>query len=135
MSYQYPTPLSFIVVGHAVPKGSKSLYQRHLVESAKAYPAWAEVVAMEALAARTRQRFPVQAGPVAISLAFRFKRPRRPKHPTHHITRPDLDKLVRGMLDPMTGVLWIDDAQVDTILATKHYDDEASSVFVRVTPE
>lgn len=38
-----------------------------------------------------------------------------------HIKRPDLDKLIRGLLDPMTGLVWLDDSQVMHIAMTKTY--------------
>lgn len=38
-----------------------------------------------------------------------------------HIKRPDIDKLVRGILDPLTGVVWHDDSQVCYLTANKCY--------------
>lgn len=36
--------------------------------------------------------------------------------------QPDIDKLVRAVLDALTGVCYDDDAQVVMLLATKQYD-------------
>ncbi len=59
-------------------------------------------------------------GAVAVELHFRLTAPLRSKRklPT---TRPDLDKLVRAVLDALTGVVWRDDSQVVEILAHKSY--------------
>ena len=35
--------------------------------------------------------------------------------------KPDIDKLLRALLDPMTGVVWVDDAQVVTTTMNKSY--------------
>ncbi len=68
-------------------------------------------------------------GPVYLSLVFLFVRP-----PSHRLKsgrlrkgapaypgRPDLDKLVRGVLDGLTGVLFRDDSQVVELDAAKEY--------------
>lgn len=128
-----PAPkLTFMVDGKPEPKGSKSLYQGRLVESAKGYPAWAHAVGMSALAAKRRQRIAQFEGPVTAVLSFHLLRPKQPKNKTHHITKPDLDKLIRGVLDPLTGIVFDDDAQVDTILATKHYVEAEPYVYVQI---
>ena len=50
-------------------------------------------------------------GPVTVHLDFHL--PTLPTRP------PDLDKLVRGALDALTGVVWTDDAQVTRLVAVK----------------
>jgi Holliday junction resolvase RusA-like endonuclease len=40
---------------------------------------------------------------------------------THDTKRPDLDKLIRAILDGITGILIEDDSQVVNITATKQY--------------
>lgn len=61
--------------------------------------------------------------PVAVNLAFRLARPQRPQHDLP-IVPPDLDKLVRAVLDAMTVARVVrDDKQVVQIHATKVYED------------
>lgn len=36
-------------------------------------------------------------------------------------TRPDLDKIVRAVLDALTSAVWYDDSQVVTLMASKDY--------------
>ena len=62
-------------------------------------------------------------GAVQVTVTFHLPRPasvsvRKRPHP---ITRPDLDKACRGIIDPLNGVLIRDDAQVVAIIARKVY--------------
>ncbi|MGI8622680.1 MAG: RusA family crossover junction endodeoxyribonuclease [Solirubrobacteraceae bacterium] len=73
------------------------------------------------------------SGPVAVEVVFFLERPlvhhrgRRRSHPvrgdapTLNATLPDLDKLVRALLDSLTGVVWVDDGQVAQVAAVKRY--------------
>jgi Holliday junction resolvase RusA-like endonuclease len=37
------------------------------------------------------------------------------------VTKPDTDKLIRSVLDALTGIVWTDDSQVVEILARKQF--------------
>jgi crossover junction endodeoxyribonuclease RusA len=91
--------------------------------------------------AKAREGRPLEAGPVSLIAEFRFARP-----PSHYTKtgalragapqapgRPDLDKLLRALLDALTGVAFKDDAQIIDIDATKRYCDPPG-VLVRVAP-
>jgi len=41
-------------------------------------------------------------------------------------TKPDLDNLVKSILDAMNGIVWVDDAQVFSLSARKIYSEEPS---------
>lgn len=56
-------------------------------------------------------------GPIGISISFGIKAPQDTRH--GYPKSPDLDKLVRGVLDALTGVCYGDDSQVVHILAEK----------------
>jgi crossover junction endodeoxyribonuclease RusA len=83
-------------------------------------------------------------GPVAVSLTFRLKRPgshyRSGAHagtlkanaPLVPITRPDIDKLSRAVLDALKGITWGDDSQVVQKVATKRYANPGERVGVDV---
>jgi Holliday junction resolvase RusA-like endonuclease len=62
---------------------------------------------------------PVQ-GAVKVEIDFIFNRPKSVtrEFPT---VAPDLDKLTRAVLDGLTGVAYVDDAQVILIQAVKTY--------------
>jgi Holliday junction resolvase RusA-like endonuclease len=77
----------------------------------------------------------VRHAPVIIALTFYF--PRNKGHfgtgrnagvlkdsaPEHPATRPDVDKLVRAMLDALKGTAYVDDGQVIELHARKLYGD------------
>lgn len=53
----------------------------------------------------------------------------------HHTSRPDLDNLVKTVLDALNGIAWDDDAQVCRMTATKRYETGIGPGFdVEITP-
>ena len=65
-----------------------------------------------------------------VSLSFYFRRPKSHTNskgvlkwnaPLWHTQSPDTDKLVRSILDALTGVVWHDDKQVAFINASKYW--------------
>ena len=56
-------------------------------------------------------------GPIGIRISFGIKPPQNHKHGYPKV--PDLDKLIRGVLDALTDVCYKDDSQVVTIEAEK----------------
>lgn len=106
------------IEGRPAPQGSK----RHLgngimVESSKAVKPWRVDVAW-----RVRGAFLTPFdGPVKLELEFVMPRPKStPKKSTPAaIKRPDLDKLVRAVMDAITGVVVVDDSQIVHLVATK----------------
>src|SRR5262245_54945311 len=61
-------------------------------------------------------------GAVVLTVTFRLPRPvSAPRRVIHHLTKPDLDKLTRNVLDALTGVLYADDKQVVDLHARKRY--------------
>lgn len=112
--------LTFTVPGEAVPQGSKNAYARGnrivLVESSSKLPAWRRTVAVHAKAALLDDGFD---GPVHVRVTFHMRAPHR-RTTTWPTKRPDLDKLVRAILDALTVAgVWADDSQVVTLTARK----------------
>ena len=136
MSHE-PWSMSFTVRGVAVPQGSMRAYPVTrktgkrgvaVTHSASAkLRAWREAIAWSA---RATGAGPI-AGDAAVRLALEFVLPRPRAHydragalkATHrddeHTVRPDLDKLVRAVLDALTGIAYADDAQVMSLIARK----------------
>lgn len=50
--------------------------------------------------------------PVRFTTHFAMGRPKRPKNKEYPIARPDLDNLLKPLLDACNGILWKDDSQV-----------------------
>jgi Holliday junction resolvase RusA-like endonuclease len=113
----------FHVEGAPAPQGSKSYKGKSasgkaiLVESSAALKPWRERVAWAARG----HRVPLIDGPVAVRLMFVMPRPvSTPKTRTPAaVKKPDIDKLIRGILDALTHIAWTDDSRVVSIHAAK----------------
>lgn len=139
--------LTFDVQGDPVPQGSKRVLPTargpRVVESGKGLLPWRQAVAAAAMVAAadrstaggySPEELPLVAeGPVALALTFTLQRPRghygtgrnarklKPSAPWYVPTRPDTDKLLRAVLDALTGVGYRDDAQVAWVRMAKVY--------------
>ena len=83
-----------------------------------ALAAWRAGVALAARQAGARPH----PDAVSIDITFTMVKPRTVKRPEPSVA-PDLDKLIRAVLDGLTAIAYIDDGQVTRILATKEYGE------------
>lgn len=80
---------------------------------------WKAYVAMVAASKGVR----IQEGPLRLSLSFHFVKPKSAKKRVHHIVKPDLDNLIKGVKDALKGIAWMDDSQVVALGAFKSYSE------------
>lgn len=127
---------SFFVAGVPAPKGSTRAWvaggRAVVTEANPQTRPWVALVQDAAL----QEGRPVLARtvPVAVVLEFVLPRPASlPKKVTHHLKKPDLDKLTRAVLDALTGVVWTDDSQVAGVEARKRYPQDGEPTGVTVT--
>ena len=66
-------------------------------------------------------------GPVKVTIKAYFK---HSKKTGWHISRPDLDNVIKAILDGLNGVVFHDDSAVCQIVATKEYGEERVEVQV-----
>jgi len=86
----------------------KFLYKTIIKHSMKNYPIFQEELLQ---------------GPLALTLEFYFPIPKNKKNTIlYHPKRPDLDNLIKFILDVMTDILYKDDAYIYKINAIKCYD-------------
>ncbi|TWS20790.1 RusA family crossover junction endodeoxyribonuclease [Tsukamurella asaccharolytica] len=129
------TTYTVFVPGRPAPQGSKRHVGRGImVESSKAVGPWRAVVA---LTLGENVPAPID-GPVTIRAEFVMPRPKAlPKtKPTPAATKkPDVDKLLRAILDAGTSIAWIDDSQIVDVHATKRIAerDEQPGVALTIT--
>lgn len=123
--------IQFFVEGTPVPQGSmKHIGNGRMIHSrATELATWRALIA---LAAKQAGCTPIDS-PIIISMRFQLKRPKTVKrdHPT---VPPDLDKLVRGVLDGLTNTAYTDDSQVIDIKASKVYS-ETLGVDIEISTE
>ena len=127
---------STFVRGIPAPQGSKSAYirgDRAIVVDAnpKTLKDWRTAVGF---VLQSEWHGPPMDGPLSVELNFALLRPKSvsEKRRLHPTVMPDLDKLVRAVLDALTGIVIVDDALVVELHSTKEYSDEAGvSIFVR----
>ncbi|BCS54755.1 RusA family crossover junction endodeoxyribonuclease [Geobacter sp. SVR] len=146
--------LDFFVPGAPVPKGSAKAFvvkskgsgkPRAVVtqDNGDKQKPWASVISYSALQ-EMRSEKPA-SGPIRLTLYFVMPRVKghyrtgknahllRDEAPLWHVSKPDLDKLVRCVKDALTGVVWNDDSQVcDMPHVLKRYGDYPG---VRITVE
>lgn len=145
------TTIRLRVIGTPITKGSMQVLPRRkfpfsvrtfgellgsvIVTSASthALKAWEKAVRAAAhQAAAGRAPFD---GPVELTAIFSFLRPKsvsEKKRPEHTV-KPDLDKLLRGILDPLSGVVYVDDAQIIRVQVGKQYA-EVPGVEITIQP-
>ena len=133
------TPIVFEVPGIPQPQGSA----RARNVPGRSYPivftdnpklkAWRHTVAKSA---RVAHRGDPMTGPVRIVAEFYLPRPKALRGDRAHVTRPDTDKLLRGIGDALTGVVIRDDSQVTQIKGSKFYArvGEVPRAVIAVTP-
>lgn len=126
--------ITFRVFGDPQPKGSTRAFVRKVRGHVRAITTsanpslakWESLVRFEAQAALRAMQQPASPffdAPVQIDLIFSLVRPpsaSERKRPLP-VVKPDLDKLTRACLDPLSGVLFRDDAQVVSIRTHKRY--------------
>lgn len=68
-------------------------------------------------------------GPVKVTITAYFN---SKKKSGWHTSRPDLDNIIKAILDSMNGIVVEDDASVAQIVACKRYDDGEERVEVQI---
>jgi len=110
----------FLISVEGIPatQGSKTLYRGRMVEASKKLPAWRSAIILacktEFLRLATLVTFD---SPVRVEVTFFLPRPKQSKWAFVPAGKPDVDKLLRGVLDPLViaGVLKDDSLVVEVV--------------------
>lgn len=109
--------IEFRVEGQPIPQGSMKVINGHVIHSqGSALANWRSAIA---LSARRAGAFPKKDA-ITISMTFVMAKPKTVKRLEPSVA-PDLDKLVRAVLDALTAIAYLDDGQVTEIYAKKIY--------------
>lgn len=117
--------IEFRVNGLPAPQGSKKIIRGRLIEaSGEKLRKWRKAISEACQEFADRE---IVRSPVGVDVEFYLPRPvsvKQAKRPLP-IVPPDLDKLLRGLLDGIgqSEVIWVDDSQVVEIKAKKLYAD------------
>lgn len=137
------------VYGTPAPAGSKRSFPfakrdgklgvRVTDDSVRSRP-WKEDIKREAAAQMFGRQ--LMRGPLDAHFVFYVRRPKghftskgglRPSAPRLPTTRPDVLKLARSVEDSLTGIVYVDDAQIATELLVKRYG-EPERVEIHIHP-
>lgn len=109
--------ISFTTLGVPVPQGSMKAFTHpgakfaSITSDNKKLKPWRQEVA--GCAIREMDGAPPTNGAVELAVRFYFQKPKStPKYVTEMITKPDVDKLIRGICDALKGIVYRDDSQV-----------------------
>ena len=117
--------IEFRVMGEPIPQGSTRAFISRsgrpiITHSNRNLKQWRQRIATEAQAKRPPQWDMESA--VLVNVDFFMPRPKSlPKKVSEDVKRPDLDKLIRAVLDGLTGIFYNDDSQVIGIFGSKKY--------------
>ena len=81
--------------------------------------------AVRVLIETRHETLPWSSGPIYLIYKLLFPRPRalqwkkKPQLPLYHTQRPDLDNVAKAIKDALTGIVWVDDAQVALLSGCK----------------
>ena len=122
-----PRRIEFTVIGVPQPQGSARAFIRgnHAIvtHDNPQTTNWRHTIATQAQSVARNELF---LGPVALRVTFRLPRPiSLPKKVSHHVRKPDLDKLIRAIGDGLTGTVFVDDKQIVELHAAKVYTSGA----------
>lgn len=145
--------ITAFVRGKPQSQGSKSVGKHGQLYEPKQLAVWRDAVKMEVLVFMRKLNMAPLEGPVEVMMEFSFLRPDshhpmkggerdttrlRKSAPRYHVYKPDLDKLIRAVLDALTGTAYDDDRQVVHIFADKtwcsHPDLEGVNIVVVEQP-
>lgn len=84
---------------------------------------------------KKKPKQPIKDSPIRIVIKFVFKRPKshygtgknilklKEIAPDKHINKPDIDNLLKFVMDALNGIYWHDDSQIFSVDASKFYGD------------
>lgn len=124
--------LTFTVYGVPQPKGNLRAFMKRgmkfpiVTDSNRNAKSWSQLVAEAANHAFGTAPPDLFTEGVRLTVAFYLPRPKKYQKrgvAVAHLVAPDIDKLLRAILDALSQVAWRDDSQVVELLATKAYAD------------
>ena len=125
--------IQFTVIGVPQPQGSSRAFvpkgwNRAIITSVntKLKPWRQEIAGTAQVEMQRRGLSLLEKVPIAVRVSFFFEKPASAKKSlVYKITKPDCDKLLRGLFDALTGIVFKDDAQIVSCLMRKEFGSPA----------
>jgi len=76
---------------------------------------------------KSKMKSPPLEGALCVDMEFHFVKPKSAKR-EYHTVKPDVDNVVKAVLDNGNGILWEDDRQIVRITASKCYANVAKTI-------
>jgi len=125
--------IKFRIVGVPAAKGRPRVCMRGrypVVFNPRKTSEWEKFARLQSIPYRPKEIFTTALRFVMI---FLLPRPKNlPKKHTKHIKRPDLDNLIKAILDALQGVFYKDDSQIVTVIASKIYSNKVYGVEISI---
>jgi crossover junction endodeoxyribonuclease RusA len=134
--------LTFTVFGTPQPQGSARAFMHKgakfptvTSDNPKNRP-WRQEIALTAIAQMKHEKLALvdNKTPLRVEASFYFDPPQSAKRKIHKTTRPDGDKLLRSLLDALTGIVYADDSQVSQFEVYKFFG-APSRVEIKISDE
>jgi Holliday junction resolvase RusA-like endonuclease len=127
--------LKIEVYGEPKPQGSKNGFIRGgrvvMVEASKDLGTWRQTIAYQTRIEVEKQNWEKmdKTQTAHVTILFHFVKPPTVKRDRHTV-KPDLDKLIRSVLDAITqsNAVWQDDSQVVSLFVAKEYGSKNKAV-------
>ena len=139
-------PIRLTVYGTAKPQGSKSGFVNKATGRAAiregsspkanvAWKAWRDAVAEGARHWQREHNAPLLDEAIEVSVRFFLAKPKSaPRWMVWASKSDDIDKLVRAILDSLTGIVLVNDSRVVRLFAEKLYTLDAPRAEITITP-
>jgi len=110
--------LEFIVYGDPVPKARPRMTKTgHVYTPARTKQF--EFLVQQVWAGQKNRK--MMTGPISVSIMFVLSPPSNPKKRPHPTGKPDLDNLIKSVLDGLNGWAFKDDSQVTDLICFKRF--------------
>jgi Holliday junction resolvase RusA-like endonuclease len=116
--------MKIVVYGEPTPKGRPKIAMRGKYPTVYTPKATREAEdGFMAQAIKQKPETPLE-GPLSVSIGFYKIKPKSmPKYVKHWTKKPDLDNMIKLVLDALNKVFFQDDAQIVELICTKQYDE------------
>ena len=121
----------FFVTGEPIPQGSMSYFNGHVVDQKHTrLKMWRNVIRFHCASNKVK---PLLDQAVQLDLIFYLHKGKTVKRALPYV-KPDLDKLVRGVMDALSGFAFKDDAQVTSFGTVSKIYGKRTGVRIRIRP-